>query len=58
MLLPLRGRQGMYHEMCPKLEAGQMSQGIGGNDVQVRDGSAIGDGSDRLFFEQEEDRVT
>lgn len=48
----------MYHEMCPKLEAGQMSQGIGGNDVQVRDGSAIGDGSDRLFFEQEEDRVT
>lgn len=33
MLLPeLRGRQGKCHETCPKLEAGQMSEGMGGND--------------------------
>lgn len=31
LLPPLRGRQGKCYEICPKLEVGQMSQGMEGN---------------------------
>lgn len=32
LLPPRRGWQSKYHETCPKIEAGQMSQGMGGSD--------------------------